>query len=572
VTVSASRQSTQGPPRAREPRDLMRVKTLAALQPCRLSASRALMVRAIRERWKIARLAFDLDANARGSAFYRIETPKRTFDFPVYSFEFSPKGRTGRIIGRSWDMMAALVEGPMSTADIMSTRNELPKLYEGRATPGTLIWCRSNRSSRAFDHTVERLAAGLQPNLEVIGQVCYLMRNTGLDGNGTFGTRSFRVLETDHPLRGALAAQMLCAYLMRVFAQDLVEHLARCRSPSAVPLSRDIARYLGVGNGSALGLILFVNNHPHLIGRWLTAREGALAAAKSLQVAPDHPAVAHLLTLLDRAIRFRSEDRVRYEALVPSERLAEELKAMRDIVRRYVECGRVNGQRPVYPFATLCDALADRVLPEALETLHALLIEIVPDVADAFAEDLIVDEETVTRPEMPMARLREILHRDYRWALDTDMLAPGARRYIWYKSANAEEPRRGPIDEVPWAFNLGLDVPSLAQAVDLALAEFDDRTPVARLLLARPDLRGFIARVQSLADLRYHTPIMNIMDDGFVPIDVVRLMNVGLHGIDKTRDYLNRNLRGVLFHGAPLPDEIAAGTNTEWFWPQEPAR
>ena len=38
------------------------------------------------------------------------------------------------------------------------------------------------------------------------------------------------------------------------------------------------------------------------------------------------------------------------------------------------------------------------------------------------------------------------------------------------------------------------------------------------------------------------------------------MMNVGIHGIDKTRDFLNRNLRGVLYHGAPLPDEIAAGT------------
>jgi len=141
----------------RSPSAIMSAEALAAMQPCRISASRALMVRAVRERWKITRLAFDIDDTAKGTAFYRIETPCRVFDFPVYSFEFSPKGRTGRIIGRSWDMMAALVEGPMSAADIAATRAELPKLYEGRATPGTLIWCRSNRSSRAFNHAVERL-------------------------------------------------------------------------------------------------------------------------------------------------------------------------------------------------------------------------------------------------------------------------------------------------------------------------------------------------------------------------------------------------------------------------------
>lgn len=558
-------------PTQRAPATIMRAAALAALQPCRISASRALLVRAVRERWTITRLAFDIDARAKGTAFYRIETPDRVFDFPVYSFEFSPKGRTGRIIGSSWDMLAALVEGPMSAADIATTGAELPKLYAGRATPGTLIWCRSNRSSRAFDHTVERLAEGRQPDIAVIGQVCYLMRNTGLDGNGTFGTRSFRTLERDHPLRNALAAQMLCAYLMRVFALDLVEHLARCRSPAAVPLSRDIARYLGVGNGSALGLILFVNNHPRLIDRWIAARESALSAARALPVTRESPEVARLSSLLDRAIRFRDEDRVSYDALVPSAHVAAELTRVREALHAFAATGTIEGRAEDYPFAALCDAVAPRVLPETLEALHALLIELVPDVADRLSDGLIVDEETATRPEMTIAQLRELLHTQYRWALDIDMSAPGAQRYIWYKSANAEEPRRGPIDEVPWAFNLGLDVPSLAQALDGALAGFDDAAPVARLLLARPDLRAFVARIQTLADGRYHTPIMNIMGEDFVPIDIVRLMNVGLHGIDKTRDYLNRNLRGVLFHGAPLPDEIAAGTGGDWFWPAEPA-
>ena len=554
----------------RTPAAIMAAASLAAMQPCRISASRALMVRAVQERWKISRLSFDIDAKAKGSAFYRIETPGWVFDFPVYSFEFSPKGRTGRIIGRSWDMMAALVEGPMSAADIAATGTELPKLYEGRATPGTLIWCRSNRSSRAFNHAVERLAAGLQPDLAVVGQVCYLMRNTGLDGNGTFGTRSFRTLEPDHPLRNALAAQMLCAYLMRVFAQDLVEHLARCRSACAVPLDRDVARYLGVGNGSALGLILFVNNHPRLIDRWIAARETALATAKVLPKAAATRQSERLLALLDRAIRFREQDRVSYDALVPSARVADELMRVRELVRAFVASRKIEGAEPAHPFAALCEALAARVLPETLETLHALLIELVPEVADALAEGLVVDEETTTRPEMAIEAMRALLHAQYRWALDIDMGAPGAQRYIWYKSANAEEPRRGPADEIPWAFNLGLDVPRLAQALDKALDGFDDKEPVARLLLARPDLRGFVARIQTLADGRYHTPMMNIMGEGFVPIDIVRLMNVGIHGIDKTRDYLNRNLRGVLFHGAPLPDEIAKGENGDWCSPAEP--
>jgi hypothetical protein len=86
----------------------------------------------------------------------------------------------GRIIGRAWDMMGALVEGPVSGEDIRITGEEIPKLYAGRATPGSLVWCRANRSGRAFNHTVDSLAAGRQPDIAVIADSCYLMRNTGL--------------------------------------------------------------------------------------------------------------------------------------------------------------------------------------------------------------------------------------------------------------------------------------------------------------------------------------------------------------------------------------------------------
>jgi hypothetical protein len=565
MTPAAANVATK--PSPRQPDELMRPERLAALQPCRISASRALLGRAIRARWQISRRHFDIDEKAKGHALYRIEADGWTFDFPIFSFEFNPKGRTGRIIGRSWDMMAALVEGPMSAADVATTAEELPKLYSGRATPGTLIWCRSNRSSRGFDHTLECLAAGRQPDVGVVGKVCYLMRNTGLDGNGTFGTRAFRALEADHPLRTSLSAQMLCAYMMRVFAHDLIDHLARTRSAHAVPMSREIARYLGVGNGSALGLVLYVNNHPQLIDRWLGARETALAAAKSLPLTAGDSRLRQLDALLERAIRFRHEDRVEYDRRTPSGIIAADLERIRDQLR-----GLLDGPvRRAYPLDGLCTSVKSMVGPDAQETLHALMIELVPQLADELSQNLVVPEEMVMRPDMSLGELRDLIHSQYRWALDIDLNAPGADRYIWYKSENAEEPRRGPPEEVENAFNLGLDIPRLAQALDQELANFDARQPVARLALARPDLRGFIARIQTLRGLRYHSPMMNMMDDKFVPIDIVGMMNVAIHGIDKTRDYLGRNLRGVLYHGAPLPDEIAAGTSEDWFWPVEPA-
>ena len=264
----------------------MQPQRLAALQPGPLSTGRTLLAQMIAGRWRIERIRFDLDDRGRGRALYRVDADGTRFDFPVFSFEPQLVGRTGRIVGRQWDMMAALVEGTATDEIIEQTARAMPRLYGGRAAPRTLNWCRSNRSSRIFEHAVDRLAAGQQPDQTLLGQACYIMRNTGIEGNGTIGTRSFLALEDGHPLGRPLAAQMLCAYLMRCFATDLLHHTARLRNPQAATLSPDWQRFLGVGNGSALGLVLFAYNHPQLIDRWLLAYETALVAAKSLEREP----------------------------------------------------------------------------------------------------------------------------------------------------------------------------------------------------------------------------------------------------------------------------------------------
>jgi hypothetical protein len=217
----------------RDPGVVMAPDTLGALQPTRFSASRSLMTRMVQERWSISRPEFDVDAQGEGSARYHVAVDDDwSFEFVVFSN--APKEgveRTDRIIGRHWDMMGALVEGSADDERIEQTKRELPKLYGGRAAPGTLIWCRANRSMRAFDLTVDALSSGQQPSARVLGAVCYLMRNTGLDGNGTFGTRSFAAYEPDHPLRTPYHAQMLTSYLMREFSLDLAEHMAKARNP-----------------------------------------------------------------------------------------------------------------------------------------------------------------------------------------------------------------------------------------------------------------------------------------------------------------------------------------------------
>jgi hypothetical protein len=556
----------------RDPATLMQPARLAAMQPSRLSASRFIVSRAAQGRWRIARKQFHLDDKARGTAVYEIEAGAWPLSFVVHSFEPKNEGRTGRIIGTAWDMMGSLIDGRVSQHDIDLVGQEMPLLYHGRASPRTLIWCRSNRSGRIFDLTVNALAEGRQPDDRPLLDAGYVMRNTGLDGNGTFGTRSFLALEPEHPLRPSLSAQMLTAYMMRVFAADLVHHLARARGGTrAAELRPEMLRYLGIGNGSALGLMFYVNNHPMLIDRWLRAREQAIARAKLSQLMPGDGRIELLLKLVDKAIEYRRNDVTPYKDLTASSVIAADLAGIRrDLVLmgERIAAGEASG----LPLVDLSTAIDGRYVADAVETFYSILIELVPDYADELVETLVADEEQVGRPEMPVSRLHEILRADYAWAFAMDLESEGSRRFIWYKSANAEEPRRGIRSEAPDAFNLGLDLPRLVVALDADLAQAPPSESVARFLFRLPRYRRIVARAQALSGLPYHSPHADIMSEDFIPAHITRLLNGVVHGLEKTEDTMGRVLRGVLLQGAPLPDELANGIADPYWYHPAPVR
>jgi hypothetical protein len=337
-----------------------------------------------------------------------------------------------------------------------------------------------------------------------------------------------------------------------------------------VPLAPAIRRYLGVGNGSALGLIFFVHKHPQLISSWIAAREQAICAARGLHLEKGDPRIGQLLSLIERAIAFRRQDRMVYESFSSSAEIADDLEKIAAALVELRATGLVDGEARAFPLDALADHFDGVLRPEAFETYLSLLTELVPEKADALAATVAGPDEMSVEPAETVEDLTELLHEQYQWALDTDMSGPEAYKYVWYKSETAEEPRRGAREEVPEARDLGFDICGGAQALMADLLRQPPRLSIARFLLKHPAHRFLVARIQTLRALRYHTPMANIDAEDFVPIDLVRLMNVGIHGIDKTRDFLRRNLRGVLYHGAPTPDDIRAGWSGFWAYPEEP--
>ncbi|CAM5260421.1 hypothetical protein STENM36S_05079 [Streptomyces tendae] len=164
-----------------------------------------------------------------------------------------------------------------------------------------------------------------------------------------------------------------------------------------------------------------------------------------------------------------------------------------------------------------------------------------------------------------VGELRALLAEQYAWALAVDRTAPGAVANTWYKSRSAEEPRCGATSELPeGTVDLTVDVPGMVQHLDGVLAAEDPALPVGRLLARRPELRGAVERLQSLALARVRVPHANIRDAAFVPARIIRLANAALDGLERTKDYLGRDLRGVIFQGAPTAADLGAGAAAPW--------
>ena len=165
--------------------EIMTPEGMSALKASRLSFLRYVIRRMARERWKIAPTRFELDAEGRGTVVYRLETPERPIHFVVYSDNLPEERRTDRIIENHYDGEAFLCVGDPTEARIEAQRGEFADFLLGRADIGTIGWTRVNRSSRIFEAIADALAAGRQPDIDLLASAGYLVRNNGFWGSET---------------------------------------------------------------------------------------------------------------------------------------------------------------------------------------------------------------------------------------------------------------------------------------------------------------------------------------------------------------------------------------------------
>ena len=542
----------------RPPEEVMRLDRLGAAFPTRLSFMRILLRCMGYEGWRVEQKQFDLDDRGYGRALYQVTAPSATYSLIAYSQFLDPAERTDRVIAEAWDVTFVLFDGVPDPEDVERLAQEAPKQEAGRYRCTDLVLSRANKSLRLFNHVVDKLSQGVQPDEDLLIEIGYLMRTTAVYANGKFGLADRKVYADREALAAPFQVEMLTVYLIRCFTFDLVEHIAGQRNAEhAVPLDRAYKRYLGIGNATGLGMAPFLVSHPALIHKWFYARETALARIRSVKRAS--PAVmAHFMQVLNRCVRHIHEWSVEdKEQTRRIKTLRRESRVLQEWVSQIdTETGR--------PWDILYSRAALMFSLEGQEFLVSLLLEPYPDLIDDLADGLFADPEPLVNPAMTLQELVGILRERYDWVLAIDFDAPKADRYVWYYSEEKLEPRRGERraeigDEQEMAVATAQDIRQLWSVVD----EMSEGT-VATLLRAWPDFRHTVNRVQIAADHAYSELRDNLVGEDCRPVDILRakLAYFGASKFDPKSDLWTRI---TMYQGAPLPEEVSGAD--DWSFP-----
>ena len=266
----------------RDPKNIMKLSKLGSFHQSKLSFLRSFLKEF--KDWDYNRDLFNLDENGCGHAVYSFNKNSRVYSLICFGNKIDDHERSDRVIATKWDAAFTLYDGVPSKKDIERLALNVPKQEVGRLTYKELTLSRANKSIRIFNHVVEALARGKQPDKEKLSKVGYLYRTTAVYGSGKFGLADRFRIKNRKEIFGPFRLEMMLVYLVRQFTFDQVNHIAKLKNPKqSVELDRDICRNLGIGNSTGLGMAPFIVNHPTLLNNWVLAKENALLMIRKIK-------------------------------------------------------------------------------------------------------------------------------------------------------------------------------------------------------------------------------------------------------------------------------------------------
>ena len=544
----------------RSPDTVMRLDRMGAFFPTRLSFMRVLLRRLSHEESVVRRVVWEMDDNGYGHAVYSVDLGGHTYSLVAFALPLSEDQRTDRVIAEAWDSSFVLFDGVPDATDIVRLQANAPMQEAGRFDGRDLILSRANKSVRLFNHVVEALATGRQPDSEMLGTIGYLMRTTAVYGNGKFGIADRQAISGRPGLTEPFQAEMLIVWLIRGFTIDLVEHIARARCPEMfVPMERILKRHLGVGNATGLGMAPFLVSHPILLNNWMMVRETALARVRAIDEI-GQPKIDAAIRLISRVTRHLRQWNVE------DERQMQRISLLRDEWQEFSSALTHEQLSKSDAWEEIFQASQVYSL-ECQELVVALMLEVNGDLVDGLTDCLSSEIVPRLEPAMQLAELKRVLAQAFDWALRFDFEQESELHQFWYVSEEKLEPRLGERFEEPGSERESpLDIARQAQALNDDLDGADDCECVASFVMRHPQHRHIVRRVQVADRYPYSEIRENLLANSCLPIDMLRC-KLSFFGASKFDPKSDLWTRITMYQGAPLLDELDKPIVDDWWLP-----
>ena len=534
----------------RDPKNIMKLSRLGSFHQSKLSFLRSFLKEF--KDWEFNRDLFDLDENGYGRAIYSFTKKNKTYSLVCFANKISDEERSDRVIATKWDAAFVLHDGIPSKKDIERLEQNVPKQEVGRLSYKELTLSRANKSVRVFEHVIESLSNGKQPDKELLSKVGYLYRTTAVYGSGKFGLADrFRVKNREE-ICGPFRLEMMLVYLVRLFTFDQVNHIAKHKNPKKfVPLDKEISKNLGIGNSTGLGMAPFIVNHPTLLNNWILARENALKKVREIKNIKKEDFELFLNCLKKSIKNITSWN-------TESEFQKKKIKQLIiDLNKLLVFIKDFNFQSD-YGFNKLYLWVEENLDLECLEYIVSMMFEPYDFIIDPLIKQMSSEEEEFFNipGERTVKDLRSILEEKYSDILKIDFDKKESNKNFWFISKNKEEPRlanrykeQGSELEQPLA--IARDIKRLYERI----ANQKNSLNIGKFLIENNDLRHVVRRAFVLEKFPYSEIQDNIIGSNLIPIDMLRL-KLSFFGAIKFDPRSDKWLRICMFQGAPLPNEL----------------
>tara|TARA_B100002051_G_scaffold276049_1_gene322312 strand:- start:1131 stop:2789 length:1659 start_codon:yes stop_codon:yes gene_type:complete len=534
----------------RSPKEIMKLSRLGCFHQSKLSFLRSFLEEF--KDWKYSRDLFDLNKDGFGKAIYSFSKNNRTYSLVCFANKLQDEERSDRVIATKWDAAFALHDGIPTKLDIERLYQNVPKQEVGRLSYKELTLSRANRSVRLFNKVIESLSNGIQPDIKLLAKVGYLYRTTAVYGSGKFGLADRFRIKNRPEIKGPFRLEMMLVYLVRQFTFDQINHIAKHKNPKKfVKLDATIAKGIGIGNSTGLGMAPFIVNHPTLLNNWVYSRECVLKDIREIEDIKTSQ-FNIFFNCLKKSIK--NVENWNTDNDFQKNKITQLLNDLNKSINFFINLN-INQK---YLFNIIYKWAEKNVGEECLEYLVSIFMEPFDDIVNKYKDKMSSDEDKFfTIPtNRNIYELRNILENNYSDILNLDFSKKENNYNFWFISKNKEEPRLGNRFEVNGAeleqpLAIARDIKKLYQKVQ----SIKKNLSVAEFLIENDHLRHVVRRAFIIEKFPYSEILDNTIGEKLMPIDMLRL-KLSFFGAIKFDPRSDKWLRICMFQGAPLPDEL----------------